>query len=228
MTAPPDPAASKPVQPEKAGAKPQADAAPTSEVAAAPPAKEPEAIAEEEASAPAAAITVQQTRFAVDLGSANSVPGLRTLWRGLTKSNPELAALRPIIMIRESNAGPGMQLRLGAGPLVNAAAAARICASLTENDRACETAVFDGQRLSMKGQEASPQAEAQPAAAIQPDGKSDSRSDAKAEAKPEKQHRRSSSSKRAKHEEPPPPQPPAPAPAKPETTSTLSSFFRRN
>jgi len=120
-----------------------------------------------------------------------------------------------------------MQLRLGAGPLVNAAAAAKICASLVENERACETTVFDGQRLSMKGQEASPQAEAQPSAA-RPDGKSDTTSDTKPEAKPERQHRRSYSSKRSKHEEPPAPPQPAPAPAKPETTSSLSSFFRRN
>lgn len=207
MMAPPDPAATKLMQPEKA-AKPK-DQAPATEIAAAPPNAEPEAASDGEA----AAITVQQTRFAVDLGSASSVPGLRALWRGLTKANPDLAKLRPIIMVKESKIGPGMQLRLGAGPLVNAAAAAKICAALSENDRACETAVFDGQRLSMQGQEkaqdVAPQAET-PAPA----------------AKPEKPHRRSySSSKRSKREEPAPP--PAAAPAKPETSSTLSSFFSR-
>ncbi|MBR0829617.1 hypothetical protein JQ596_29205 [Bradyrhizobium manausense] len=215
MMAPPDPAASKLMQPEMS-AKPKDQSQPT-DVAAAPPSAEPEAATESEAPA----ITVQQTRFAVDLGSANSVPGLRALWRGLTKSNPDLAKLRPIIMVKESKTGLGMQLRLGAGPLVNAAAAAKICAALSETDRSCETAVFDGQRLSMQGQEkgqdkgqekvqdASPQAETPAASA----------------AKPEKPHRRSYSSKRSKREEPPPP--PAAAPAKPETTSTLSSFFSR-
>jgi hypothetical protein len=219
IMAPPDPAASKLVQPEKTESaetdkteKPKGETAPVSEVAAAAPAAAPEAAASEP---PVPAIAVQQTRFAVDLGSANSIGGLRALWQGLIKSNPELANLRPIIMIRESKTGAGMQLRLAAGPLVNAAAAAKICAGLTENERACETTVFDGQRLSMRGQEAAPQAAAQ--TETPPAG-----------AKPEKQHRRSYSSKRSKREEPPPPPPPA-APAKPETaSSTLSSFFSRS
>jgi hypothetical protein len=42
-----------------------------------------------------------------------------------------------------------MQLRLVAGPLNDAGAAARICAVLMENNRPCETAIFDGQRLSL-------------------------------------------------------------------------------
>ncbi|QIO33923.1 hypothetical protein [Bradyrhizobium sp. 1(2017)] len=253
IMAPPDPAASKLIQPEpteksaeKAVEKKNEPAlataavtnpAPTEVAAAAT--KPPEAAETE-----TPAIAVQQTRFALDLGGANSVDGLRTLWRGVTKSNPEVGALRPIIMIKEGTSGLGMQLRLGAGPLINAAAAAKLCAGLTANDRHCETTVFDGQRLSMRGgqekgpdkaqektqdrvqektseknQDASPQAEIAPAAS----------------AKPEKpQRRRSYSSKRSKREEPAPAAPPAqPAPAKPEasaspsTGSTLSSFFRR-
>ncbi|MCP1779557.1 hypothetical protein [Bradyrhizobium japonicum] len=235
IMAPPDPAASKLTQPETtekaADKKPDQAPAPT-EVAA--PAKPPEAAESE-----APAIAVQQTRFAIDLGGANSLDGLRALWRGLTKSNPEIAALRPIIMIKEGNAGLGMQLRLGAGPLINAAAAAKLCAGLAENDRHCETTVFDGQRLSMRGgsekgqektqdrvqeknadknQDAVPQAETAPALAPA--------------AKPEKRRRSYSSKRSSKREEPAPaptPQPPA-APAKPETASTgsaLSSFFRR-
>jgi hypothetical protein len=230
MMAPPDPAASKLIQPEateKATEKKPEPAPEPTEVAAAP-AKPLEA-----AESDAPSIAVQQTRFAIDLGGANSIDGLRALWRGLSKSNPEIAALRPIIMIKEGNTGLGMQLRLGAGPLVNAAAAAKICAGLAESDRHCETTVFDGQRLSMRGQEkqdkgsdktseksqdAVPQAETAPAPAV---------------AKPDK-HRRSYSSKRSKREEPAPApaaQPAAAAaPAKPETASagsTLSSFFRR-
>ncbi|MFK4522692.1 hypothetical protein ABIF90_000673 [Bradyrhizobium japonicum] len=236
IMAPPDPAASKLTQPEtteKAAEKKPEQAPALTEVAAAP-AKPPEA-----ADSEAPAIAVQQTRFAIDLGGANSLDGLRALWRGLTKSNPDIATLRPIIMIKEGNAGLGMQLRLGAGPLINAAAAAKLCAGLAENDRHCETTVFDGQRLSMrggaeKGQEktqdrvqeknseknldAVPQAETAPAPAPA--------------AKPEKRRRSYSSKHSSKREEPAPapaPQPPA-APAKPETASagsTLSSFFRR-
>src|SRR5581483_1956174 len=94
--------------------------------------------------------TIQRTEFAVDLGGANSIGGLRALWRGLLKSNnAELAELRPIIVLREANTGLGMQLRLAAGPLQDAAEAAKICAALVESQRTCETTVFDGQRLAM-------------------------------------------------------------------------------
>ncbi|BBO12470.1 hypothetical protein [Bradyrhizobium sp. TM102] len=236
IMAPPDPAASKLIQPEtnEKAAEKKVEPAPAPTEVVATAAKAPEAAENE-----SPAIAVQQTRFAIDLGGANSIDGLRALWRGLSKSNPEIAALRPIIMIKEGNTGLGMQLRLGAGPLVNAAAAAKFCASLAENDRHCETAVFDGQRLSMRGgsekgqeksqdrvqeknseknQDAVPQAETAPAPS----------------AKPEKpQRRRSYSSKRSsKREEPAPPPAAQPAPAKPETASasagsTLSSFFRR-
>lgn len=240
IMAPPDPAASKLMQPEsnekatEKAAEKKPEPAPASTDVAATAAK-PEATENE-----SPAIAVQQTRFAIDLGGANSIDGLRTLWRGLTKSNPEVAALRPIIMIKEGNNGLGMQLRLGAGPLINAAAAAKLCAGLAENDRHCETTVFDGQRLSMRGgtdkgqeksqdrvqeknadkaQDPAPQAETAPAPAPT--------------AKPDKRRRSYSSKRSSKREEPapapPPAQPPA-AQAKPETASagsTLSSFFRR-
>jgi len=236
IMAPPDPAASRLLQPdatEKAAEKkPEAAPAPTEVAAVA--AKPPEATESE-----APAIAVQQTRFAIDLGGANSVDGLRALWRGVTKSNPEVAALRPIIMIKEG--GNSMQLRLGAGPLINAAAAAKLCAGLSESNRHCETTVFDGQRLSMRGgsengqekfqdrvqennsektQDAAPQAETAPAAAPN--------------AKPDKRRRSYSSKRSSKREEPAPapaPQQPA-SQAKPEAASasagsTLTSFFRR-
>jgi hypothetical protein len=111
----------------------------------------------------AAASTVKRTEFAVDVGTANSVGGLRALWRGLlkSKSNAALAALRPIIVVKEGNNGLGMQLRLVAGPLSDAAAAAKICAAMLEGKRAtCETTVFDGQQLALKDDE--PPAAAKP------------------------------------------------------------------
>lgn len=239
IMAPPDPAASKLSQPEtveKAAEKP-AEKKPEPAAAAPTDIAAVEAKPAETAENEAPAIAVQQTRFAIELGGANSVDGLRALWRGVTKSNPAIAALRPIIMIKEGATGLGMQLRLGAGPLINAAAAAKLCAGLAENDRHCETTVFDGQRLSMRGgsekgqeksqdrvqeknadknQDAVPQAETTPPPAPA--------------AKPDK-HRRSYSSKRSsKREESAPAPQPAPAPPKPETASagsTLSSFFRR-
>jgi hypothetical protein len=55
-----------------------------------------------------------------------------------------------------------MQLRLVAGPLSDAAAAAKICATLIESERPCETAVFDGQRLAVKSDDPVPSPSARP------------------------------------------------------------------
>jgi hypothetical protein len=98
--------------------------------------------------------------FAVDLGAANSINGLRALWRGLLKSHKaQLDGLRPLIVVRERRNGLGLQLRLIAGPMKDAAAAAHICAVLSDADRDCATALFDGQRLSLASDgESRPQA----------------------------------------------------------------------
>jgi hypothetical protein len=148
IMAPPDPAASKLIEPDKPAS-----------VVAAPPIPEVVASArsEEDVDTDAEAMPkIQRTEFGVDVGGANSVAGLRALWRGLLKSqaNAPLAAFRPIVVIKEGSGGFGMQLRLVAGPLRDAAAAAKLCAVLTENGRSCDTAVFDGQRLSMSTGEA--------------------------------------------------------------------------
>ncbi|MBR1232644.1 hypothetical protein [Bradyrhizobium sp. AUGA SZCCT0182] len=155
--APPDPSATKLIEPSRPLSP--VTASPIPEVMAAAPATD--AAADEET---APKVPVQRTQFGVDLGTANSVPGLRALWRGLLKSrsNAPLAALRPIIVIKESTNGLGMQLRLVAGPINDAGAAARICAVLTENKRNCETAIFDGQRLSLTGDNPAPAPSAKP------------------------------------------------------------------
>jgi hypothetical protein len=117
---------------------------------------------QDQPAASAPRLAVQRTEFGVDVGGANSVGGLRALWRGLlkSKSNAQLTALRPIIVVKENNSGLGMQLRLVAGPLNDAAAAAKICATLIESQRPCETTLFDGQRLTIKADE--------PPAAVKP------------------------------------------------------------
>jgi hypothetical protein len=145
--APPDPAAGKLIRSEPpAGA---VTSAPMPEVVASVSNDD----AEPDAPQAPSGVAAQRTEFGVDVGGANSVNGLRALWRGLLKSNSALGALRPVIAIKEGRNGLGMQLRLIAGPLGDAATAARICAALTESRRACETAVFDGQRLAMKADE---------------------------------------------------------------------------
>ena len=196
MMAPPDPAAGKLIEPGKAPNP--VIASPIPDVMALAPTAA-DADADDDA---APKVSLQRTEFGVDLGTANSVNGLRMLWRGLLKSrsNAPLAALRPIIVIKEGTNGLGMQLRLVAGPLNDAGDAARICATLTENNRPCETAIFDGQRLSVKPDDPPPAA-----------------------AKPT--HRRRGVAKRAAAVvEEAPKKPEAP----PATTQTgLSSFFNR-
>jgi hypothetical protein len=150
ILAPPDPGAPKLIEPDKPVVA-RAEDPPPPDATASVVLKDPDI--SEAASLNAA---VQRTEFAVDVGSANSIGGLRALWRGLAKLNSELAALHPIIMVKESTTGLGMQLRLAAGPLTDAAAAARICATLIESQRDCETTVFDGQRLAMKADEQPP------------------------------------------------------------------------
>ena len=149
MMAPPDAAAGKLIEPE-APAK-------TVTVGPIPEIVDRRSTRKREAIAP----KLQRTEFGVDVGGANSIDGLRALWRGLlkSKSNAPLSTLRPIIVVKEGTGGLGMQLRLVAGPLRDAAAAAKICATLVESQRACETTVFDGQRLSLQSDE--------PAAAVE-------------------------------------------------------------
>jgi hypothetical protein len=147
IMAPPDPAAGKLVEPSLPP-KTFTTAPIPDVVASASPAEDAEPDASETAPPK---LAVRQTEFAVDVGSANSLGGLRALWRGLLKSNPALGALRPVIAVKEGRGGYGMQLRLVAGPLQDAAAAAKICAGLIESKRACETTLFDGQRLAMNG-----------------------------------------------------------------------------
>jgi hypothetical protein len=192
IMAPPDAAAGKLIQSEAPASA--VTAGPIPEVVATAPSADD---AEQEASPATPPKAVQRTEFGVDVGGANSLGGLRALWRGLLKSrsNAALTTLRPIIVVKEGSNGLGMQLRLVAGPLGDAAAAAKICAGLIESERTCETTVFDGQRLAMKGDE--PAAIAKPAA-VKPAA------------------RRRSVPKRVNDE----------AAKKPES-STLSSLFRR-
>jgi hypothetical protein len=197
MLAPPDPAAGRLIEPGKAPNPVIASPIPDV-VAAAPSAADAEA---DDENAPK--VLLRRTEFGVDLGSANSVNGLRMLWSGLlkSKSNAPLTALRPIIVIKENTNGLGMQLRLVAGPLNDAGAAAKICAVLAENKRHCETTIFEGQRLSVKSDDPPPPASAKPAP-----------------------HRRGIAKRGAAVvEETSKPEPPPPA----TQTTTFSSFFNR-
>jgi hypothetical protein len=168
MMGPPDPAAGKLIEPSAPPKTVTIEAIPELVVASTSPADE---AAESDSASAAPKLAVQRTEFGIDVGGANSLPGLRALWRGLLKSrsNAALTTLRPIIVIKESNNGLGMQLRLVAGPINDAAAAAKICAGMIENERSCATTVFEGQRLSINTNEpAAAAADAKPAPAANP------------------------------------------------------------
>jgi hypothetical protein len=217
---------------------PAAATSPAPEAARSAPAADKLASGEPAPSVPAP-LAVKHTEFGVDVGGANSVGGLRALWRGLLKSrsNAPLAALQPIIVVKERENGLGMQLRLVAGPLGDAAAAARICAKMSESERPCETTVFDGQRLAMQAEGVPAATEAAAAkssekskshseksaslenSAAEPSASAKSASEKPAPTKPvstRQAWRRRSYVKRVVVEEPP---------KKPETSSSLSSFF---
>ncbi|MEH2468752.1 hypothetical protein V1281_001992 [Nitrobacteraceae bacterium AZCC 2161] len=193
MMAPPDAAATKLSEPAPAETAPAAPEQIASVQTAAP----------EPAVSEAPAVAVPRTEFGIDLGGANSVDGLRALWRGIPKSNKALAGLRPIIMVKERSTGLGMQLRLVIGPLSDAAAAAKICAVMTESNRSCETSVFDGQRLALKSDTPPPEVAAP--------------------AKPAPRKRASTRTERTERLPPPKPVEEPPPPPKPQ--SPLTSFL---
>lgn len=130
---PPAVAAPETVQPPQASAPPE----PPPARAAAPPSDEP------------VPLPAPKAEFGVDLGRANSVEGLRQLWAAArSRHGSALEGLRPIVAVREIPRGGGVELRLVAGPLPNAAAAARTCAMLP--GAVCHPTLFEGQRLASR------------------------------------------------------------------------------
>src|SRR5258706_1945248 len=103
IMAPPDSAAGKLIEPDPVTPpKPEV-------VASAPSGDNPEA---NESQAAAAQQGVQRSEFGVDVGGANSLNGLRALWRGLlqSKSTAPLGTLRPLLVVKESHTRVCIQL----------------------------------------------------------------------------------------------------------------------
>jgi hypothetical protein len=94
--------------------------------------------------------TLPRPTFAVDLGSETALDGLRLRWAALTSKHRALFdGLEPRVGMREGNGGTA-ELRLIVGPLPTAEAAARICAALAGQGAVCQSAIFGGQRLSLR------------------------------------------------------------------------------
>jgi hypothetical protein len=93
---------------------------------------------------------VAKPEFGLDLGSATTVDALRTAWTAaLRRHGPLLEGLRPVVQMRERPRPGGMELRLIAGPVPSAAAAARLCVSMTAAGAICAPSPFEGQRLAV-------------------------------------------------------------------------------
>ncbi len=125
---------------------------------AAPPAAPPPAAAAPAPPPPQAAIPAPEpaeglparTEFGVDLGGAPSVAALRNAWERIRRTHAvQLEGLRPVIGIRDGRTGQ-VELRLVVGPITNAAAAAKLCATLAMAGLSCQPTTFDGQRLALR------------------------------------------------------------------------------
>ena len=101
--------------------------------------------------APLPAPHAAKTEFGVDLGNATSVEALRTAWTAAFRRHAALLhGLRAVAQTRERGRAGAVELRLIAGPLASAAAAARLCAAMTAAGAVCAPATFEGQRLAVR------------------------------------------------------------------------------
>lgn len=132
------PVAGAPVAPVTvAGTTPAAAPAPAA-IAVAPSAPEPQ----EPVSS--------KGEFGVDIGGAPTLAAMRTAWDRIRRNHASLLeGLRPVIAVRDGRAGQ-VDLRLIVGPIGNAAAAAKLCASLAVAGLSCQPTVFEGQRLASR------------------------------------------------------------------------------
>jgi hypothetical protein len=88
-----------------------------------------------------------KVEYGVDLGSASSLEALRMHWLGV-KANygPLLTGLHPLVSEHPKRPS-GVIYRLVAGPLPNAAEAAKLCARFPVTRTGCRPAKFDGAQL---------------------------------------------------------------------------------
>lgn len=88
--------------------------------------------------------------FGVDIGGAPTLAAMRTAWERIRRNHANLLeGLRPVIAVRDGRGGQ-VDLRLIVGPIGNAAAASKLCASLAAAGLSCQPTVFEGQRLASR------------------------------------------------------------------------------
>jgi hypothetical protein len=98
-----------------------------------------------------AAEPANKSQFALDIGAGGTMDGLRALWaKARQQHGTALDGLRPLVHVREGRRAGAIELRLVAGPLPSAVAAARLCAKLNAAGTVCQPALFEGQRLAVR------------------------------------------------------------------------------
>ncbi|HWV44005.1 hypothetical protein [Pseudorhodoplanes sp.] len=91
-----------------------------------------------------------KSAFGVDIGGGQSLNVLRNAWDRARRNHAALLdGLQPVIAVRDGRGGH-VELRLVAGPIANAADAARLCASLAAAGLSCQPTIYDGQRLALR------------------------------------------------------------------------------
>ncbi len=134
---------------------PTATAAPAAATPPSPPsiiaALPSEPVPPEQGTQAAAAVDAPEAakpELGVDVGGAINAEGLRALWNSAKGSHAALfEGLHPVVAVRENSRTKNRDLRLIVGPIENAEAAARLCATLTAARRYCQPAAFEGKRL---------------------------------------------------------------------------------
>lgn len=92
---------------------------------------------------------ISRTRFAVEIGSAETMSEVRELWRRLSRENrPLIGGLDPAVAIAEQDGA--LKLRLLAGPFQNAADAIQLCALMVGRGVDCRAVPSQGQHLVMQ------------------------------------------------------------------------------
>jgi hypothetical protein len=116
-----------------------------------PPSPAPDPLAANQPAGDAAAVAPTRAGYGVDIGSGLTIQALRTRWAAIRSAHPEvLDGLEPILSVREIPRANHVELRLVAGPLPDAGAAAQLCASLTPLGLFCQPAMYDGQHLAVR------------------------------------------------------------------------------
>lgn len=89
--------------------------------------------------------------YGVEIGSALSIEVLRAHWLGIRSAHRQLfEGLIPTVELHQAAISKRIELRLVVGPLADAGAAARLCASLVPYRLLCQPTTFDRQHVALQ------------------------------------------------------------------------------